>query len=59
METSTEMIEDKIGEIIQKMEAIKTEPEEYQRKDLKMTRPVQEGQHQNKNTFLKGREGNH
>ena len=40
METSTEMIEDKIGEIIQKMEAIKTEPEEYQRKDLKMTRPV-------------------
>lgn len=34
METSTEMIEDKIGEIIQKMGAKKTEPEEYQRKDL-------------------------
>lgn len=40
METSTKMIEDKTGEIIQKMEAKKTEPEEYQRKDLKMTRPV-------------------
>lgn len=39
METSTKMI-DKIGEIIQKMEAKKTGPEEYQRKDLKMTRPV-------------------
>ena len=40
METSTEMIEDKIGEIIQKMGAKKTESEEYQRKDFKMTRPV-------------------
>ena len=34
------MTEDKIGEIIQKMGVKKTKPEEYQRKDLKMKRPL-------------------